>query len=164
MELPLTKATCLLFPGRVGSQQHWEHGIAAGVRLQAGLWIQAWQPQEKQAVQAISQGIPGSDMLKLCPVLAASWRHPPHNLFVACVTHACGCMSAVEGHFKDLFNSLMMCDLLGSAECLSTGKEVPSQLVNCKGNQGLFSVFEVLEYLSFRKSRDACNYLLADLH
>lgn len=90
MEWPLTKATCLLFSGRVGSQQQWEHRIPAGVELQAGLCIQVWQPQEKQPVQAISQGTPGGEVLELCPVLAASWRHPPHDLLVVCVTRGVG--------------------------------------------------------------------------
>lgn len=99
-ELPLTKVTCLLFSGRVGSQQQWERRIPARVRLQAGLWIQVWQPQEKQPVQAMDQGIPGSDLLELCPVLAAYWRHPAHDMFVVCVTRRCGCMSAVKDTSK----------------------------------------------------------------
>lgn len=64
MALPLTKASCLLFPGRVGSQQQWERRIPAGVGLQVWVWIQAWQPWEKQPVRAINQGIPGSGVLK----------------------------------------------------------------------------------------------------
>lgn len=78
---PLTKASCLLFPGRVGSQQQWERRIPAGVGLQAWVWIQIWQPREKQPVQAINQGIPGSDVLKSCPLLAVYRRHSPNDVF-----------------------------------------------------------------------------------
>lgn len=88
-------------------------------------------------------------------------------MFVVCVTQVWVQVSC-EGHCKDLFNSLMMCDLLGCAECLSIGKKIPSQLVKCKGSckgkQGVFSVFEVSEYFSFGKSGDVCNCLLAGLH
>lgn len=85
MALPLTKATCLLFLGRVGSQQQRERRIPAGLRLQTWVWIQVRQPREKQPVQAIDQGISGSDVLKSCPLLAVYRRRPPNNVFSVCV-------------------------------------------------------------------------------